>query len=116
MTTNSGIEREDECPAQPLMRLLAGKFKPELFRLTQNGPLRFSKLLRQLEGANKQSVATALRELHEAGLLEKNVITNKPLHVEYVLSEKGRSLTAVFAQLEQISIGLGGKSGSPEDS
>jgi DNA-binding HxlR family transcriptional regulator len=107
MTTNSETGGHDACPAALLLKKLSGRFKPEIFRLAMNGPVRFNRLLRQLAGANKQSVATALRELHAAGLLEKTVITPKPLHVEYALSESGRSLTTVFIQLEQLSIGLG---------
>lgn len=80
--------------------MLSGKWKPQIFRLAQDGPLRFNSLLRQLKGASKQSVALALKELETAQLLDKNVVRLKPLHIEYVLSEKGRELIPVFLQLE----------------
>ncbi len=80
--------------------MLSGKWKPQIFRLAQDGPLRFNSLLRQLNGASKQSVALALKELETAQLLDKNVVRLKPLHIEYVLSEKGRELIPVFLQLE----------------
>lgn len=91
------------------MKMLAGRFKPEIFRLALEGPVRFNNLLRQLEGANKQSVATALKELHEAGLLARVVISDKPQHIEYTLSEKGHSLVRIFTELEKISGGIAGK-------
>jgi len=80
--------------------MLSGKWKPQIFRLAQDGPLRFNSLLRQLKGASKQSVALALKELETAQLLDKNVVRLKPLHIEYALSEKGRELIPVFRQLE----------------
>lgn len=80
--------------------MLSGKWKPQIFRLAQDGPLRFNSLLRQLSGASKQSVALALKELEAAQLLDKTVVRLKPLHIEYVLSEKGRELIPVFLQLE----------------
>ena len=75
-----------------------------MFRLAMAGPLRFNSLLRQLPGSNKQSVSTALRELEDAGLLLRTVVKEKPLHVEYVLSEKGRGLLDVFLQIEQFTL------------
>ncbi len=94
---------ESNCPAEGLLKMLSGKWKPQIFRLALNGALRFNTLLRQMEGSNKQSVATALRELEEQGILEKVVVKQKPLHIEYYLSEKGKTLIPVFLQLESLS-------------
>lgn len=100
MTTKIPENNAETCPAQGLLKLLAGKWKPEIFRLAVSGPLRFNSLLRQIEGSNKQSLASALKELESSGLLEKVVIKEKPLHIEYYLTEKGKSLVVVFEQLE----------------
>jgi DNA-binding HxlR family transcriptional regulator len=97
------MESENSCPAEGLLKMLSGKWKPQIFRIALDGPIRFSSLLRQIEGSNKQSIAVALRELEEQGLLDKNVVQLKPLHIEYSLSEKGRSLIPVFRQLENLS-------------
>ena len=90
------------CPAEDLLKIMSGKWRPQIFRLAIDGPLRFSSLLKTLENSNKQSIALALKELENEGLLEKNVIKLKPLHIEYNLSEKGKTLIAVFRQLEGI--------------
>ncbi len=100
MTTKKEINGTETCPAQGLLKLLSGKWKPEMFRLAIEAPLRFSSLLRQIEGSNKQTLSVALKELEEGGLLEKVIIQQKPLHIEYNLTEKGRSLIPVFKQLE----------------
>lgn len=93
----------NECPAEGLLKQLSGKWKPQIFRFALDSPLRFNALLRDLQGSNKQSVATALKEMQESGLLNKNTIALKPLHIEYTLSEKGKSLVPVFRQLELFS-------------
>jgi len=103
MTTKKVTDETKTCPAQGLLKLLSGKWKPEIFRLAAEQPLRFSRLLRQIQGSNKQSLSVALRELEEVGLLEKVVIKQKPLHIEYYLTEKGKLLTPVFLQLEFLS-------------
>lgn len=102
MTTQKKINEEETCPAQNLLKVLAGKWKPEIFRLAQEGTLRFNSLLRDLPGSNKQSVASALKELEEEGLLNRVVVSEKPLHVEYHLTEKGKGLIPIFKQLEGI--------------
>jgi len=96
------MKSENSCPAESLLKLLSGKWKPQIFKLALEGPIRFNSLLRQIEGSNKQSIAVALKELEEQGVLVKNVIRMKPLHIEYNLSEKGREFIAVFRQLESL--------------
>lgn len=102
MTTKKENTENETCPAQGLLKLLSGKWKPEIFRLAVEAPLRFSSLLRQIEGSNKQTLAVSLRELEEVNLIEKIVIKQKPLHIEYNLTEKGKSLIPIFKQLEII--------------
>ncbi|MDR6564605.1 MULTISPECIES: helix-turn-helix domain-containing protein [unclassified Arcicella] len=97
------MEPENNCPAEGLLKILTGKWKPQIFRQALEGPVRFNSLLRQIDGSNKQSIAVALKELEEQGLLDKMVIKLKPLHVEYTLSEKGESLIPIFRQLETLS-------------
>lgn len=94
---------QNQCPAEGLLKQLSGKWKPQIFRIAVNEPIRFNSLLRQLEGSNKQSIAVALREMEEQDLLQKTVIKLKPLHIEYTLSERGKSLIPVFSQLEGLA-------------
>lgn len=103
MTTNKTPDETETCPAQGLLKLLSGKWKPEIFRLATEAPLRFSSLMRQIQGSNRQTLSVALRELEEVGLLEKVIIRQKPLHIEYNLTEKGKALLPVFKQLEGLS-------------
>lgn len=98
------MENKETCPAESLLKTLSGKWKLQIFKLAVDGPLRFSQLLKQLEGSNKQSVAVALKELETDGLLHRETIQEKPLHVEYTLSEKGRDLIGIFEQIEKLNI------------
>ncbi len=103
MTTKKTTNDAETCLAQGLLKVLSGKWKPEIFRLAAEAPLRFSSLLRQIQGSNKQTLSVALKELDEAGLLEKVVVKQKPLHIEYHLTKKGKSLVPVLKQLEAMS-------------
>lgn len=88
MTTKKEIVDNETCPAQGLLKLLSGKWKPEIFRLAVEEPLRFSSLLRQIEGSNKQTLSVALRELEEVGLLEKLSFNKSPYILNIVLPKK----------------------------
>lgn len=100
MTSKNSIDDSEICPVQKFLKSLSGKLKPEIFCLATKSPLRFNSLLREIAGSNKQSLATALKEMEESDLLEKVIIKQKPLHIEYYLTEKGRSLIPIFMQLE----------------
>ena len=101
MKTSS--DAQNQCPAESLLKQLSGKWKPQIFRIALTEPVRFNSLLRQMEGSSKQAIAMALKEMEEQDLLEKTIIKLKPLHIEYTLSEKGKSLIPVFEQLEHLA-------------
>lgn len=103
MTTIKEDFVQDGCPAEGLLKLLSGKWKPQIFRLAVEGPVRFNSLLKVLPNSNKQSVSTALKELEEAELLIRTVVKEKPLHVEYTLSSRGRALIPIFTEIENLS-------------
>ncbi len=93
-------ENTPSCPAESLLKTLSGKWKPQIYRLAVDGPIRFNTLLKQLEGSSKQALATALKDLEDQAILDKIVVQEKPLHIEYHLTEKGRALIPIFQQLE----------------
>lgn len=99
MTTSNSTGSEETCPVQALLKQLSGKWKPEIFRLAVDKPVRFNQLLKQLPGSNKQSVSVALKELEDTGLLKKEIIQQKPLHIEYSLTANALSLIPIFEQL-----------------
>lgn len=104
MTThNYMLDNYMDCPAEPMLKLLAGKWKPQILYLASKETLRFNSLVRLLPGSNKQSVSLALRELEEAAILEKKVIREKPLHIEYSLTERGKAILPVFRMVSSLT-------------
>jgi DNA-binding HxlR family transcriptional regulator len=84
------------CPAEDVLRLISGKWKPQILHLASQGPIRFNGILRRIRGSNKQSLSVALHELEEGRVLDKNIVSQKPLHIEYSLTEKGLAVLAIF--------------------
>jgi DNA-binding HxlR family transcriptional regulator len=84
------------CPAIDVLRLISGKWKPEILQLASQGKIRFNSLLRKIPGSNKQSLSVALRELEDADVLRKQVVSERPLHIEYTLTDRGLSIMPIF--------------------
>lgn len=103
MTTYMTEDYNQDCPVEKVLRSLSGKWKPQIFLLATQSALRFSTLMRQIDGINKQSLSIALREMEEEGYFVREVISVKPLHIEYLLTKKGNSIIPIFKQLDQFS-------------
>lgn len=103
MTTIKEDFEQEGCPAEGLLKLLSGKWKAQIFRLAVDDSVRFNSLLKKLPNSNKQSLSTALKELEEAKLLIRTVVKEKPLHIEYNLSERGKALIPIFIEIEDLA-------------
>ena len=89
-----------DCPAEHALRSISGKWKPRILRAAAETPVRFNQLLRDIPESNKQAITNALRELEHDGVLERTVVRMKPLHVEYVLTDHGRTIIRLLRAME----------------
>lgn len=92
-------DKGGKCPAEELLKSIGGKWKVHILHLTKDEPKRFSDFMRLLEGTNKQSLSVALKELELDGFLIKSVINEKPLHIEYILTERAKLVIPVLDNL-----------------
>lgn len=92
------------CPKEYLLKMLTGKWKPCIFSYASNGPVRFGQIMKLLPEATKQAITNALRELEESNILERKVIREKPLHVEYTLTELGVEFIPIFKAIEELHL------------
>ena len=89
----------EPCPIERGMRLLGGKWKGSILWHLKDGPVRFNDLARQLGGASKKMVNQRLKEMEEMGLLERHVLSTRPIAVAYSITDFGRSALDVLDQL-----------------
>jgi DNA-binding HxlR family transcriptional regulator len=54
-----------------------------------------------MKGISAKSLTLRLRELEQAGILNRNVFPGLPLHVEYALTEKGKALGKVMLAMDE---------------
>ena len=93
----------EPCPIERGMRLIGGKWKGSILWHLKDGPVRFNDLARQLGGASKKMVNQRLKEMEELGLLERRVLSTRPIAVAYEITEFGRSALDVLDQLREWS-------------
>ncbi|MEU8511777.1 helix-turn-helix domain-containing protein [Kitasatospora sp. NPDC048722] len=80
-----------QCPCRPLLDLLANKWSALAIGALEEGPQRFGVLQRRLGGISPKVLTQTLRRLEDFGILDRTVYPAVPLHVEYSLTDLGRS-------------------------
>ena len=91
----------EPCPIERGMRLLGGKWKGSILWHLKDGPVRFNNLARQLGGASKKMVNQRLKELEALGLVKRHVLSDRPIAVQYEITEFGRSALAVLDKMRR---------------
>lgn len=90
----------EPCPIERGMRVLGGKWKGSILWHLKNGPVRFNDLARQLGGASKKMVVQRLREMEEAGLVRREVVSDRPIAVTYEITEFGQTALSFLEELK----------------
>lgn len=86
---------------------------PIIHALGLKAPARFNELKRRIAGISATSLAERLAELERKGIIERRVVPQRPVRVEYTFTEKGwelyRILSELAAWIEKYYVGKEGK-------
>ena len=63
-------------------------------------PWRFNELRKDLEGISQKVSTDSLRSMEKVGLITRTVFPEVPPHVEYALSDLGRSMKPIIQSME----------------
>ncbi len=93
------------CPIDNSLKIIGKKFTMHILRnillLKQK---KFNEFLRSIEGINTKTLSLRLREMESEGLIKRKIIDQRPLRVEYSLTEKGKSLEPILVQMAKFSL------------
>lgn len=104
--------REDECLAvwcagdewcaiTCTMEVIGRKWHPVIIdRLLQHGALRFNELSDEVGTITNKMLSQSLEDLEEKGLVEREIVNEQPVAVEYSLTDRGQSLEPVIDSLQ----------------
>ncbi|WP_010516832.1 winged helix-turn-helix transcriptional regulator [Komagataeibacter oboediens] len=88
------------CTVEATLELFGGKWKALiLYHLFEDGVLRFGELRRRLPNVTQRMLTNQLRELEADGLVSRTVFPEVPPHVDYALTELGKTLKPVIQAL-----------------
>jgi DNA-binding HxlR family transcriptional regulator len=85
-----------ECPVARTLDLIGERWTILLLRdLLRHGPRKFQDFEASLPGVAPNTLSARLKSLEENGLVRRQLYNERPPRLEYVLTEKGKSLGAV---------------------
>jgi len=86
---------------QSAVDLLGKRWSPLIVELLLKRPHRYSELLSEMEVVTEGMLSQRLKELERGGVIQRRVIDDQPVRVEYHLTDKGRALGRVIGALEK---------------
>jgi DNA-binding HxlR family transcriptional regulator len=96
------LEDDIRCPLEYGLTLFGGKWKSRIICvLSANEKLRYSEIRREMYNITDAVLAATLKELIEAGIIERKSYDEIPPRVEYYLTEKGKSVAPILQSICQ---------------
>lgn len=93
------VRLEWDCTTRQVFDLVADKWKLSILCVLSEGTVRYNHLQRAVTGITPKVLTQHLRALEADGLLTRTVYPVVPPHVEYDLTELGRSLRQALQPL-----------------
>lgn len=91
---------EKWCPITATANLIGKKWHPVIIHhLLENDGRGFNSLKEDIGGISSKVLSESLEDLQEKNLVERKVINQKPVRVEYRLTEAGKSLEPVIGEM-----------------
>ncbi|MDY0904769.1 helix-turn-helix domain-containing protein [Pedobacter sp. CFBP9032] len=90
-----------KCPMSFTIEMIGGRWKTIILYQLRNEPLRFGQLKKILVFTTEKMLAQQLKQLELDGLVVRDAKEIIPPHVEYYLSEKGKTLLPVLEAMAE---------------
>ena len=87
------------CPVETTLTLIGDKWKVLILRDLLPGTKRFGELKKPIGNVSQKVLTAQLRDMEKSGLINRKVYPEVPPHVEYSLTELGRSLQPILDAL-----------------
>ena len=88
------------CPLEYGMKLFGGKWKSRIICvLNEKGAVRYSVLRKEMANISDAVLAAALKEMIADGLVDRIRYNEIPPHVEYDLTEKGKTVVPILLNI-----------------
>ena len=86
-----------DCPIYSTIEFCSRKWAMHILRcIADHKTMRFSEIQEALPEINSRMLSERLSELEQEGFIERTVIDEKPICIEYSITEKGADMRSVF--------------------
>jgi DNA-binding HxlR family transcriptional regulator len=93
---------DDWCAVTCAIEVIGKKWHPVIIhRLLQHDALRFNELSDEVGAITNKMLSQSLEDLEEKELVNREIVSEKPVAVEYSLTDRGQSLQPVIHSLEE---------------
>lgn len=93
-----------QCPRfHAAIELIGRRWNGVILQRLLDGPLRFSEIRRGIPRLTDAMLSQRLRELEDAGIVERAVVDQRPVQVSYGLTPIGSRLGPVFSAVAEWS-------------
>lgn len=80
------------CPSRTVLHRIGARWTVFVVNALDAGPMRFTQLKAHVRGITPKALSETLRAMEYDGLISRTEIPAHPPHVEYALTDLGRSL------------------------
>jgi DNA-binding HxlR family transcriptional regulator len=97
------------CPLEGVIDIISKKWSLLIINeIGNHGRIRFNHLMEELKPISPKTLADTLKELQQAGLVDRHVFNEIPPRVEYVLTKEGKELRRAIIPLLRWAITMEG--------
>jgi DNA-binding HxlR family transcriptional regulator len=93
------LARSFNCPTEFTLQILGGKWKTVILCYLKVGPLRYAELRKLIPSLSDKVLSQRLRELTEAGLIDRSRPKEGDRSELYALSRRGESLGLILTEI-----------------
>lgn len=81
------------CKAAPMLEWLGNKWAlVVLMKISENGPMRFNELYRNIPSVSEKVLSSVLKQLTTDGIIGRQLFPDVPPRVEYSITDFGKTL------------------------
>jgi DNA-binding HxlR family transcriptional regulator len=99
--TMNPIHEATSCAVAACTEILGAKWTALIIHDLSEGARRFTQLEAACPGISPRTLSERLRALEEQGIVDRRSYPERPPRVEYELTEKGRALLPIIAEMRR---------------
>ena len=92
------------CALENTFKIIGKQWTILILREMFRGATQFSRLMKTVEGINSRMLSLRLKELQKNGIIERKIVAEQPVRIEYQLTERGRALKHLLLTAAQFSM------------